>query len=246
MKIYGLIGYPLSHSFSPIYFTQKFQNENISDCRFDLFSIDQIQQFPSLLKKNADLKGLAVTIPYKEKIIPYLTDLDFTANQIKAVNCIAFSKDRMIGYNTDVIGFEKSILPLIHSHHKKALILGSGGSSKAVSFVFKKLGIDFLFVSRNINNSSDFISYNDIDEALMSKYNVIVNCTPLGQFPAINTHPDIPYQFVTKQHLFFDLIYNPIQSKFLKLAESKGAVIKNGKEMLEIQAEENWKIWNQI
>ena len=246
MKIYGLIGYPLSHSFSQIYFSQKFKNENISDCRFDLFSMNQIQQFPSLLEKNDDLKGLAVTIPYKEKIIPYLSDLDFTANQINAVNCIVFSKEGMIGYNTDVIGFEKSILPLIHSHHKKALILGTGGSSKAVSYVFRKLGIDFLFVSRNRNNSSDFISYNDIDDKIMSEYNVIINCTPIGQFPKIKNHPDIPYQFVTKQHLFFDLIYNPIKTEFLKLAESKGAVIKNGQEMLEIQAEENWKIWNQI
>jgi shikimate dehydrogenase len=245
MKIYGLIGYPLSHSFSQIYFTQKFQNENILDCRFDLFPIEHIEQILLLLKSIHSIKGLAVTIPFKEKILPFLTELDSNAHKIKAVNCITFSKDGLKGYNTDIIGFEKSILPLIQPHHKRALILGSGGSSKAVVFVMEKIGIEYLIVSRNCINSSNYISYTDINEDLMSRYNVVVNCTPIGQFPNNNNRPDIPYQFITPQHLFFDLIYNPIKSDFLKMAESKGAIIKNGREMLEIQAEENWKLWNQ-
>jgi shikimate dehydrogenase len=245
MKIYGLIGYPLSHSFSQIYFTQKFQNENILDCRFDLFPIEQVEQFCLLLKENESIKGLAVTIPFKEQILPFLTELDSNAHKIEAVNCITFSSDGLKGYNTDVIGFEKSISPILQPHHKKALILGSGGSSKAVAFVLEKLGIEYLIVSRNDNNLSNFLSYADINEELMSRYNVVVNCTPVGQFPNNNNQHDIPYQFVNDQHLFFDLIYNPSETVFLKLASLKGAITKNGREMLEIQAEENWKLWNQ-
>lgn len=245
MKIYGLIGYPLSHSFSQIYFTQKFQNENILDSRFDLFPIEKVEQFSLLLKENDCIKGMAVTIPFKEQILPFLTELDTNAYKIKAVNCITVSNDGLKGYNTDVIGFEKSISPLLQPHHKKALILGSGGSSKAVAFVLEKLGIEYLIVSRNDNNSSNFISYTDINEELMNRYNVVINCTPVGQFPNNNNQPDIPYQFVTDQHLFFDLIYNPSETVFLKLAALKGATTKNGREMLEIQAEENWKLWNQ-
>lgn len=245
MKIYGLIGYPLSHSFSQLYFNQKIQKENILDCRFDLFPIEQVEQFPLLLRELPDIRGLAVTIPYKEQIIPFLSELDSNAKEIKAVNCIAITKEGLKGFNTDIIGFEKSISPLIQPHHKKALIMGSGGSSKAVAFFLKKAEIDFLIVSRNKSTLSNYITYGDIDEDLMLEYNLVVNCSPIGQFPDVDKHPHIPYQFVTPQHLFFDLIYNPVKSNFLKMAELKGAIIKNGREMLEIQAEENWKLWNQ-
>jgi shikimate dehydrogenase len=245
MKIYGLIGYPLSHSFSQRYFNQKFQKESISDCRFDLLPIEQIEQFPVLLRDIAGIKGLAVTIPYKEDIMPYLSELDSNAREIQAVNCITITRFGLKGFNTDVIGFEKSIAPLIKPHHKKALILGSGGSSKAVAFFLKKSGIDFLIVSRNKSNLSNHITYSDIDEYLMMQYNLVINCSPVGQFPDVDKQPDIPYQFVTPKHLFFDLIYNPVKSNFLEMAELKGAIIKNGREMLEIQAEENWKLWNQ-
>ena len=243
MNRFGLIGYPLGHSFSQQYFNNKFKTENLNDCFFELFPIENIASFPELLSTYNDLKGLAVTIPYKETIINFLTSIDEAASEIGAVNCIKISSQKIIGFNTDVIGFENSIKPILKTHHKKALILGTGGGSKAVQFVFKKLGIEFLLVSRTKNNQH--IKYQEINEMICNEYNIIVNATPVGMNPQIDVCPEIPFQFLNEKHLFFDLIYNPAETLFLKKGKELGAQTKNGHEMLITQAEANWKVWNQ-
>lgn len=246
MRLFGLIGYPLGHSFSKKYFEEKFLKENLNDCRFELFPLEKIEIFEKLLEDNKNINGLAVTIPYKETVIPYLSKITAEAKEIGAVNCIKFIGENTIGHNTDVIGFERSLKPLLKFHHTKALILGTGGASKAVQFVLKKFNIDFTLVSRNSNAEKNIISYNDIDENMMKKYSVIINCTPLGMSPKENELPTIPYQFITPKHLLYDLIYKPEKTLFLKKGEEQGATIKNGFEMLVLQAEENWKIWNDM
>jgi shikimate dehydrogenase len=243
MNRFGLIGYPLGHSFSQQYFNNKFKTENLNDCVFDLFPIENVDSFPELLQAHKDLKGLAVTIPYKQTIINFLTSIDEAASEIGAVNCIKISSQKIIGFNTDVIGFENSIKPILKPHHKKALILGTGGGSKAVQFVFKKLGIEFLLVSRSKNQQH--IQYQDIDELICADYNIIVNATPVGMTPNNDKCPEIPYQFLSEKHLLFDLIYNPAETLFLQKGREAGAQTKNGHEMLITQAEANWKIWNQ-
>ena len=245
MKIYGLIGYPLSHSFSQAYFSEKFKKENIHDCRFDLFPLEQIKTFSLFINQQQNLRGLAVTIPHKESILPFISELDEIAEEVNAVNCIAFNSSELKGYNTDVIGFEKSLQPLLKAHHNKAIVLGAGGASKAVTYVLKKMGIDFIIASRGEIKNRQMISYENIDDDLINEYKLIINCTPIGQFPNVDDSISIPYNAVGKDHLFYDLIYNPTETQFLKSAKSKGAVIKNGIEMLELQAEENWRIWNQ-
>ena len=244
MKKYGLIGFPLAHSFSKRYFDEIFSKEAITDCLFDLYPIENLDELQSLLNQNKDLKGLAVTIPHKEQIIPFLSALSSTAKEIKSVNCIVIKKNELIGYNTDVIGFERSLLPMLESHHLKALILGTGGASKAVHYVLKKMGIECLFVSRNPERNHEAIGYNNLNQQIINDYTLIVNCTPIGTFPDVHSKPDIPYQFLEKKHLLFDLVYNPEETEFLKEGKLRGTAIKNGMEMLEIQAEENWKIWN--
>ncbi len=243
MNRFGLIGYPLGHSFSQQYFNNKFKTENLTDCFFELFPIENIDSFPALLNAHKDLKGLAVTIPYKQAIINFLTSIDEAASEIGAVNCIKISSQKIMGFNTDVIGFENSIKPILKPHHKKALILGTGGGSKAVQFVFKKLGIEFLLVSRSKNQQH--VQYQDIDELICDDYNIIVNATPVGMAPNIDIFPEIPYQFLSEKHLLFDLIYNPAETMFLQKGREAGAQTKNGHEMLITQAEANWKIWNQ-
>ena len=243
MNVYGLIGNPLEHSFSKQYFTEKFEKENLEDCRFELFPLKDITELTALLSSQFELKGLAVTIPYKESVMPFLTTVEKEAAVIGAVNCIKISAGILTGYNTDYIGFERSLLPLLHSRHTKALILGSGGSSKAVQYVLRKLGIEFLIVSRSASTKNEFIQYDVIDEKMMQQYPLIINCTPVGMFPNENNKPAIPYQYINKNHLLFDLIYKPAETKFLQLGKGQGATVKNGYEMLIIQAEENWKIW---
>ncbi len=243
MRLFGLIGFPLGHSFSKLYFEEKFLNQNLHDCTFELFPLNKIEAF-KVIEKNKTLCGLAVTIPYKEAVIKYLTDITADAKEIGAVNCIKFIDKKTMGYNTDVIGFEKSFTPLLKPHHTKALILGTGGASKAVQFVLKKIGINFLLVSRNRIAEKSIISYSDIDENIIKQYSIIVNCTPLGMSPKENQSPNIPYQYITAEHLLYDLIYKPEKTIFLAEGEKYGATIKNGFEMLVIQAEENWKIWN--
>jgi shikimate dehydrogenase len=242
-NLYGLIGFPLGHSFSKKYFNEKFEKESLGDCFFELFPIAQIDLFPSLLLEQPSLQGLAVTIPYKKAVIPYLHQLDAAAQNTGAVNCIQFNEGKLKGFNTDIIGFERSFAPLLQPHHTKALILGTGGSSKAVLYTLNKLNIPFKIVSRTPKENE--IGYNDIDQQLLEEYTIIINCTPVGMTPNVDAAPQLPYQFIGNRHYCYDLIYTPAETKFLRLAKSCGATIMNGYDMLLIQAEENWKIWNE-
>ena len=242
MNLYGLIGYPLEHSFSKEYFNNKFEREGLGDCYFELYPLEDIALFPALLQTNAALKGLAVTIPYKESIMPFLQIISNEATAIGAVNCIEFLPEGLKGHNTDVIGFERSFVPQLQPHHNKALILGSGGASKAVQYVLKKLSIPYLIVSRKTGNDS--ISYTEINKVLLQDHTVIINCSPVGMSPRENAAPAIPYEYIGSGHYLFDMIYKPAATKFLQEGEQRSAIVKNGYEMLLLQAEENWKIWN--
>ncbi len=247
MNLYGIIGYPLTHSFSEKYFTGKFKNENLTDCRFQNFEIANEGLFKRILVENPELKGLSVTIPFKRSIMSFLNNIDEDARKIGAVNCIRIQKrgddNYTTGYNTDVYGFEHSFKPLLKAHHKKALVLGSGGASQAVVYVLEKLNIDYLIVTRSPHGCKH-IRYGVLHREIMNEHNIIINTTPLGMFPGIDTCPDIPYQFITKDFLLYDLVYNPETTLFLKKGKEKGACIKNGLEMLHLQAEKAWEIWN--
>lgn len=247
MKLFGLIGYPLQHSFSKEYFTRKFKIENISSCEYQNFEIESPVQIRELLSKNTGLQGLNVTIPYKEAVISVLDELDPEAKKIGAVNCIKVSRYQnqfhLKGYNTDAPAFEQTLKPLLKEHYKKAMILGTGGSSKAVATAFDNLGIDYVFVSRQPRDCNQ-IRYSILHEELIRDHLIIINTTPVGMFPDIESYPEIPYQFLTKNHLLYDLIYNPAQTIFLKQGMKAGAEIKNGAEMLQVQAELSWEIWN--
>jgi shikimate dehydrogenase len=243
---FGLLGKNISYSFSSGYFTKKFEKLNLKKHKYVNFDIPEIKDFPSIIEETPNLKGMNVTIPYKEEVIQYLDKLDETAKEIGAVNTIKFTKrGDLKGYNTDIFGFENSIKPFLKKHHKKALILGTGGASKAVAYAFKRNDINFKFVSRNPSEKNQ-ISYKDLSEEILEEYTVIVNCSPIGTFPNVNDAPKIPYQFITDKHLLFDLIYNPEETAFLKKGKEKGAAIKNGYQMLELQAEEAWRIWNDV
>lgn len=242
MRLFGLIGYPLSHSFSEKYFADKFSREGITDCSYSLFPIKTIEELFSLLKQNPELEGLNVTIPYKKQVLAFLDDSHIPAG-LDACNCINITNNRLVGYNTDITGFEKSLMPLLKSYHKKALVLGQGGAAAAVVFVLKKLGISFTIVSRN-GHIARALNYKKITEKIIDEHNLIINATPLGMYPDENSCPDIPYQFVSGKHLLYDLVYNPSKTLFLKKGEERGAIIKNGEEMLMLQAEESWRIWN--
>ena len=233
MQKYGLIGYPLGHSFSKNFFNQKFESEHI-DAQYINFEIPSIKDFKDVLKFNPELHGLNVTIPYKEQVIPYLDDLDEDARLIGAVNVIKFArgflgKTKLIGYNSDVIGFRRSIEPLLTDSHRRALILGTGGASKAVFHGLKQLGVESTFVSRTAKEGC---------------ITVIVNTTPLGMFPNVDSCPDIPYEWLTPNHLLYDLLYNPDETLFMRRGKERGAVVKNGLEMLLLQAFAAWEIWN--
>ncbi|MGB0862835.1 MAG: shikimate dehydrogenase family protein [Saprospiraceae bacterium] len=241
MKMLGLIGYPLSHSFSKKYFTEKFEKKGIEDYKYELFPLKNIEELTNLLVEHPSFRGLNVTIPYKEAVLPFLKKVSEEAAAIGAVNTIKIENGVLTGYNTDVYGFEKSIFPFLKPHHKKALIFGTGGASKAVRFTLSKLGIEYKFVSRNPDNSQ--LSYQAIDEAILSEYQVIVNTTPLGMSPKVDSCPDIPYHFLNKKHLLYDLVYNPSETLFLKKGRKAGASIKNGMEMLVLQAEKSWEIY---
>jgi shikimate dehydrogenase len=243
IKEYGLIGYPLSHSFSQKYFTEKFEKERI-DAMFHAFSIPSIDDLPQLLTAHQLLQGFAITIPYKRAVIKYLDNASTAVQRMNACNCVKIREGKLFGYNTDVIGFEKSFVKHLQFYHKNALILGTGGASSAVKFVLENLNIDYRFVSRTKDETKNIFSYDDLDEEIMAKYKIIINCTPIGTYPKIDEAPVIPYRLLTPECYLFDLVYNPPKTKFLSLGEQKGAVIKNGYEMLVLQAEENWKIWN--
>lgn len=247
MQKYGLIGYPLGHSFSKNYFNQKFTSERI-DAQYVNFEIPSIKELRTVLKENPDLKGLNVTIPYKEQVIPYLDDLDEDARLIGAVNVIKitkglFGKTKLKGYNSDIIGFKQSIEPLLNESHRKALILGTGGASKAVFQGLKQLGVGATLVSRKPKEHS--ITYQEISSKTMEQYTVIINTTPLGMFPKIDECPDIPYHLLTSKHLLYDLLYNPNETLFMKKGKEMGAVVKNGLEMLLLQAFTAWQIWQE-
>lgn len=241
---YGLIGFPLSHSFSKGYFNEKFQSEGL-DAEYVNFEIPNIEEFKALIASNPNLKGMNVTIPYKEKVMKYLDELDEAARMIGAVNVIKFIRTKnglkLKGYNSDYIGFYDSIGPELNESHKKALILGTGGASKAVVYALDKLGLKCTYVSRT--PGKDEFSYTDLDEKIMKEYTVIVNTTPVGMYPNVDETPDIPYQYLTSEHLLYDLLYNPDVTKFMQLGREHGAVVKNGLEMLLLQAFISWQIW---
>lgn len=242
-KIYGLVGKEISYSFSKKYFAEKFKILHFDNCDYVNFDISSVEDFHKVIAKTKGLKGLNVTIPYKEEIIPYLDSLSKNAKKIGSVNTIAFTKEKeLIGYNTDYYGFKKSIKPLLKSHHTKALILGTGGASKGVAFALKKLKIEYDFVSRNPDEFQ--LSYEELSADIFEEYTIIINTTPVGTFPNLQDCPNLDYSLFTKKHIAFDLVYNPEETKFLKLAKEQDATIKNGYEMLVFQAEKAWKIWN--
>lgn len=246
MQQYGLVGYPLKHSFSQRFFTDKFQKEQI-DAVYRNFEIADIALLPGIIRENPDLSGLNVTIPYKEVVMPYLDNISPDAAAIGAINVIKIEwtdgKPYLIGYNSDVIGFQHSISPLLNPQiHHKALILGTGGASKAVRQGLLNLGIEATYVSRK--RKDNVLAYEDLSGQVMREHTVIVNCTPLGTFPDVDAAPDIPYNLLTTNHLLYDLVYNPAETKFLRLGKEQGATVKNGYEMLELQALAAWDIWN--
>lgn len=246
MQKYGLIGYPLKHSFSIGYFNEKFRSENI-DAEYVNFEIPDINNFMEVIEQNPNLCGLNVTIPYKEQVIPFLDALDPDTAKIGAVNVIKIirqkGKVRLVGYNSDIIGFAQSIQPLLQPTHKKALILGTGGSSKAVFHGLKNLGIESTFVSRT-SGQSGILAYEELTPEIMAEHTVIVNCTPVGMYPKVDFCPNIPYECLTPNHLLYDLLYNPNVTLFMKKGEAQGADTKNGLEMLLLQAFAGWEIWH--
>jgi shikimate dehydrogenase len=245
-KIYGLIGFPLTHSFSQNYFNQKFQAENIA-ARYLNFELPDIGDFMEVLSEYPELNGMNVTIPYKEQVIPYLNELDEDAAKIGAVNVIKFIRVKnslkLKGYNSDVIGFSDSIAPLLGERHKKALVLGTGGASKAIVRGLENLGVEPTLVSRTPRQG--VLTYGDLTAEVMADHLVIVNTTPLGMYPHMDACPDIPYELLTPDHLCYDLLYNPDVTKFMKLSAEHGAETKNGLEMLLLQAFASWRIWNE-
>ncbi len=246
-NLYGLIGYPLSHSFSKGYFAEKFQRENITNSYYENFPISSIGVLPELIKEHPHLRGLNVTIPYKQSIIPYLHELSDSAKMIGAVNTIKISGQHWKGFNTDEIGFRLSLLELLQHYPKpftnlNALVLGTGGAAKSVNYVLKQLNINFLSVSRMTEKES--ITYEQIDKAIMKQHLLVINTTPLGMMPNTTTCPLIPYDFISEQHFFYDLVYNPLETLFLAQGKLRGAKTMNGLKMLHLQAEAAWKIWN--
>lgn len=240
---FGLLGRNISYSFSKGHFTEKFKDPIFEGYTYENFDIEDINYFTELVKNNPDVRGLNVTIPYKEAILPFLDKLSKKATAIGAVNTIKFSKKgKLKGYNTDYYGFKKSLEPLLQPHHTKALILGTGGAAKAVAFALEELGILYTFVSRE--NKEKTIRYDLLNATIFENHTIIINTTPLGTSPNIDNFPTIPYDFFTEKHIAYDLIYNPAETVFLKKAKKYGAKTKNGLEMLIIQAEKAWRIWN--
>lgn len=242
-KIYGLIGRNIEYSFSKKYFTDRFEKDNLLDYSYVNFDIQDINEFPEIIKNNPNIAGLNVTIPYKESILPFLDKISKKATQIGAVNVIKITKNNKLkGYNSDYYGFKKSIEPLLLPHHKKALILGTGGAAKAVAFALQELDILYTFVSREATENT--IDYDRLNATTFDNFQIVINCTPVGTSPNTKEFPLIPYQFFTEKHLAYDLIYNPEETQFLKKVKKKGALTKNGLQMLILQAEKAWKIWN--
>ena len=254
MTTYGLIGYPLGHSFSRKFFTEKFAKEGI-DAQYLNFEIPSIEEFPNIIKNNPTLKGLNVTIPYKQQVMQYLDDISEEAKAIGAVNVVKVSKEGLTGYNSDVIGFVNSIKPLLKPHHKKALILGTGGASKAIRYgLEKKLGVETAFVSRrrpdgsphkggDIQGTERVFTYEEVTAEVLKEYEVIVNCSPVGMYPHVDECPALPYEAMNESNLLYDLVYNPLETLFMKKGAAQGATVKNGLEMLHLQAIASWEFW---
>ncbi len=254
MNTYGLIGYPLGHSFSRKFFTEKFAKEGI-DAQYLNFEIPSIEEFPNIIKNNPTLKGLNVTIPYKQQVMQYLDDISEEAKAIGAVNVVKVSKEGLTGYNSDVIGFVNSIKPLLKPHHKKALILGTGGASKAIRYgLEKKLGVETAFVSRrrpdgsphkggDIQGTERVFTYEEVTAEVLKEYEVIVNCSPVGMYPHVDECPALPYEALNENNLLYDLVYNPLETLFMKKGAAQGATVKNGLEMLHLQAIASWEFW---
>ena len=245
MDQYGLIGYPLKHSFSMSYFNDKFAAEQI-DAEYVNFEIPSIREFKAIIKNHPNLKGLNVTIPYKEQVIPYLNQLNENAKMIGAVNVIKIERSKgkikkLTGFNSDIIGFKKSLEPLLHPQHKKALVLGTGGSAKAIYYGLQQLGITPTYVARE--KESNALTYDELNEHDIATHTIIVNCTPVGMWPHVDERPKIPYEYLTSEHLLYDLLYNPNETLFMKSGAEQGATVKNGLEMLLLQAFASWEFW---
>ena len=242
MKRYGLIGYPLTHSLSEQYFTQKFIQEGIKDCVYERFSMPSIADLHEILNSHLDLRGFNITIPYKKEVLAFLTERSKAVEEVGACNCVKIESGKLIGYNTDVIGFENSLIPFLKPIHNSALVLGTGGAALAIVYVLQKLGIEFSYVSRTATIGQ--FSYNDLDASVMASHTLIINTTPLGMFPNIEDCPAIPYDLLTPEHHLFDLTYNPAASTFLTKGKQMGTTIQNGQQMFVEQAEQSWRIWN--
>lgn len=247
MKKLGLIGYPIGHSFSKKFYLEKFDRENITGIHYDLYPIADIATFPTLYEKDAAFYGFNVTIPHKRNIMRFLNEFSPEAAEINAVNCIQIKwhggRPYLKGFNTDAFGFEQSLRPLLMPHHKEALVFGNGGAAQAVYYTLRKLGISYKIVSRSRNNGD--LTYADLNEEIIASHKLLINCSPVGTSPNVHEAPEIPYTAIGTSHLLYDLIYNPEETMFLKRGKERGASIKNGHEMLILQAEKNWEIWNQ-
>ncbi|MFA5329837.1 MAG: shikimate dehydrogenase [Prolixibacteraceae bacterium] len=248
MKTYGLIGHRLGHSFSKSFFTEKFKNENLPEHEYLNFELDSIQDFSGIFEQGKEISGLNCTIPYKREIMQFMDEIDAEAAAIGAVNTVKIIRQNgtkiLKGFNTDLYGFENSLCPMLEEKHRKALILGTGGASKAITFLFDKIGIDYLSATTKEYLRENEIRYNQLTKELMNEYLIVINATPLGTFPKVDTCPEIPYQFLTSDHVLFDLVYNPSETLFLKKGKEQGAKTKNGLEMLHLQALKSWEIWN--
>jgi len=247
MRLFGLIGYPLSHSFSATYFARKFADENISDTDYRLFPITDIAGLSDLLISKPGLLGFNVTIPYKIAVLPYLDQLSDEARGVGAVNCVKIERNgtdvKLTGYNTDIFGFRESLLPYLKPHHTKALVLGTGGAAKAVCYTLQQLGISFSLVSRNADTPG-MLNYRQLTQNIISEHLLIINTSPVGMYPHTDACPEIPYRFLTPRHVLYDLVYNPAETKFMQQGMKAGAEVSNGLRMLELQAEKSWEIWN--
>ncbi|HUB61418.1 MAG TPA: shikimate dehydrogenase [Puia sp.] len=244
MRRYGLIGYPLSHSFSQRYFTDKFRREGIKDCIYSNYPISGIGELSAVLS-DAELCGLNVTIPYKQQVIPFLNELSPVVEEIGACNCVRIAGGGLAGHNTDVVGFERSLVRQLKSYHREALVLGTGGASRAVGYVLRKLGIGYRMVTRRPRPDTADLGYEQVDAPVLAKATLVVNTTPVGMYPHVDECPPLPYEALTSRHYLYDLVYNPERTLFLQRGAAQGAAVENGYEMLIMQAEESWRIWNE-
>ena len=246
MRSFGLIGYPLSHSFSKGFFADKFAKNNITNVKYENFSLETLDGFADFFSSHPGLEGINITIPHKKNVIAFIDHPSSVVKAIHACNCIRKFDNALYGYNTDVIGFEKSLLPFLQPHHQQALILGTGGAAAAVEWVLQKRNIQYQFVTRQVKAPQDIpaISYDQLTKDIIASHHLIINTSPVGMYPNMDEAPDLPYEAITTKHHLYDLIYNPAETKFLTKGKAQGASIQNGLEMLHLQAEASWEIWN--